>query len=567
MSMITSFSSPEFELASSHRDPVENAERVRDVDPSEMVDVTVYIRRNPKSGPAPDPMVEAQKHPHDRRYLDPAEIEQAFGADAQELQAVVRYAESVGLEASDFSLATRSVRLRGSARQLSSAFGVELGVFSLGTRTWRGRVGKIKVPNELAEIVEAVFGFDNRRVGRHYLHPGGQSLAVAADGSLNLPANTYFPPQVAQMYGFPSAYDATGETIAVFAFNGDIGGGQSAPGGYVAGDISQYLSTTVGITNPPVPTDVVIEGPGNDPGDGSDPNDASGEVYLDLSIVGSLASGAKVAVYFTQFTEQGWVDAVNKAATDAVNDPSVISISYGNPENDPQGAWTQAGVDQVNKAFQAAAAAGRTICCASGDDGAPDEPNSTVDRVDFPASSPWVLACGGTRLESAGGVISNESVWNDLSAGHGATGGGVSAIFPKPAWQAATSAAPMPGVTPPANGRGVPDVSSLADPETPFAVAQPGGQVQGVGGTSAAAPLWSSLVGRLNQALGTRCGYLNPLLYQKLSGDLRDITVGDNGGYKAHAGWDACTGWGSPGANTLLTGLQSAGAAAPPPAG
>ena len=153
----------------------------------------------------------------------------------------------------------------------------------------------------------------------------------------------------------------------------------------------------------PALTDVVVQGPGNQPGDGTNPYDVSDKVYLDLCIVGSLAPGAKIAVYFTQFSEQGWVEAISRAATDAVHSPSVISISYGNPENDPRGAWTKMAIKQVNDAFEAAAAAGRTICCAAGDSGASDEPGTTKGQADFPASSPWVLACGGTRLESSGG--------------------------------------------------------------------------------------------------------------------------------------------------------------------
>ena len=167
-----------------------------------------------------------------------------------------------------------------------------------------------------------------------------------------------------------------------------------------------------------------------------------------------------------------------------------------------------------------------------------------------------MLACGGTRLESAGGAISDEVVWNHLADGNGATGGGVSAVFPRPSWQSGMQAVPLAGTIPPPDGRGLPDVASLADPETPFVVAGPGGTLQAGGGTSAAAPLWAALISRLNQALGARVGYLNPLLYSHLSGALRDITSGDNGGYQATPGWDACTGWGSPGGSSLLQAMQ-----------
>jgi subtilase family serine protease len=200
---------------------------------------------------------------------------------------------------------------------------------------------------------------------------------------------------------------------------------------------------------------------------------------------------------------------------DTTNKPRVISISYGNPEDDEtKGAWTGQAIKLVNGAFEQAAAQGITICCASGDEGSADEPETNTPHVDFPASSPWVLGCGGIRLEAdpATGKISSEVVWNDLAGGNGATGGGVSRLFALPEWQAA-AAVPDNADGSKASGRGVPDVASLADPETPMWVLTPGGKLGGVGGTSAAAPMWSALVTRLNQLLGTPLGFCNPQLY------------------------------------------------------
>jgi kumamolisin len=213
-------------------------------------------------------------------------------------------------------------------------------------------------------------------------------------------------------------------------------------------------------------------------------------------------------------------------------------------------------VRQVDQAFQAAAAAGRTICCASGDDGAHDEPGDGRAHVDFPASSPWVLGCGGTRVEARDGAITSEVVWNDLARGHGATGGGVSRLFAVPPWQLGAGVPPVAGGR--KKGRGVPDVASLADPETPLVVVAPDRRLAGVGGTSAAAPMWAALIARVNQALGARAGFLNPILYGRAAGALRDITAGDNGAYRAGVGWDPCTGHGAPGAAQLVAALSSA---------
>lgn len=557
------------ELPDSHRRLPDGARRVRDAEPDEPLSVTVYVRRNPAAPRIADPAAEALKPPGTRRYLTPSEVEQSLGASSSDLQAVVDYAQSRGLETSDVSIVKRSVKVTGPAGALSGAFGVALAHYRHGDLTFRGREGPVKVPAALAGIVEAVLGFDNRPIGRSYLRTparGQFKLPISAAATQQLPPDNFSPPQVGTLYDFPTAYDATGETVAVFVFNGTIGSGVSAPGGYKATLLDEYFTQVLGMKVPDL-TDVVVMGPGNDPGDGTTQYDVSGEVYLDLCIVGSLAPGAKIAVYFTEFSEQGWVDAISQAATDAQTDPSVLSISYGNPENGGGSAWTAMAVKQVSQAFEAAAAAGRTVCCAAGDSGAADEPNTTSVHVDFPASSPWVLGCGGTRLTVTGGRITSEVVWNDLASGNGATGGGVSVVFPRPTWQSGVKADPLPGVTVPSDGRGVPDVASLADPQTPYVIMGPGGTLEQVGGTSAAAPLWSALTGRLNQALGARVGLLNPLLYSQLHGALRDITTGSNGGYEATAGWDACTGWGSPGGSALLAALESMSSSTAPTAG
>jgi kumamolisin len=291
---------------------------------------------------------------------------------------------------------------------------------------------------------------------------------------------------------------------------------------------------------------------------------------LDLCMAGALLPGAHLFCYFTQFTNQGWVDALHEAITDT-NDISVISISYGNPEDDPNGAWTTAGVNLVNQALEAAASIGVTICVASGDDGSLDQETSGV-HCDFPASSPWVLGVGGTSLKATGTTppaIASEVVWNDLALPNpaGAGGGGVSAIFPLPSWQAKAGVPPSAS-TPPMIGRGVPDVAAVADPYTGVVIINVSGKtLEPIGGTSAAAPLWASLIARLNQGLGSRVGFLNPTLYSSLaSGVLNDITSGNNGAYAAGPGWDACTGFGSPNGTRLLAGLQALAAATPPAA-
>ena len=306
-------------------------------------------------------------------------------------------------------------------------------------------------------------------------------------------------------------------------------------------------------------TNEVVLGPGNVPGDdgaaGEQAGDSSGEIMLDLQVVGALAPGAQIVTYFTKFTEQGWLDAISQIITDTTNNPRVISCSYGNPETPAHGtAWTQAAILQVDQIFASAAAKGITICCASGDDGSRDQVPDGHAHADFPASSPHVLGVGGTHLESSDGTITAETVWDDGPGS--ATGGGVSAVFPLPPWQAGAGV-PASANAPHHTGRGVPDVSADADPATGVVIIKLDGKHLGlIGGTSAAAPQWAALIARINQALGAPVGFLNPLLYQLGKGVLRDITEGSNGAYQAQAGWDANTGWGSPGGTALLNALK-----------
>jgi kumamolisin len=150
--------------------------------------------------------------------------------------------------------------------------------------------------------------------------------------------------------------------------------------------------------------------------------------------------------------------------------PSVISISWGGPEQIPSipessnmSEWSPRSIDTMDQAFQEAAALGVTVCEAAGDSGSGDGVGDRNYHADFPASSPYVLACGGTTLNSSNGAIESEVVWND---GQGWAGGGmISDHFPKPDFQSKCNVpkSPNPGKF---VGRGIPDVAGVADPAT-----------------------------------------------------------------------------------------------------
>jgi kumamolisin len=221
-----------------------------------------------------------------------------------------------------------------------------------------------------------------------------------------------------------------------------------------------------------------------------------------------------------------------------------------------------------NQLWSQAAAEGITVCVSTGDDGSEAQIKDGRAHVNYPASDPSVLAVGGTTLHRKAGptpAIASEIVWND-GAGSG-TGGGISDYIAQPAWQN--------GIVPPSinpthfQGRGIPDVAADADPKTGYLTCS-GGQFGVVGGTSASAPLWGALIALCNQELSTpqkpaRVGNFNALLYSTIGPAqvLHDITKGNNdtdgllsGNFAAKAGWDACTGWGTPDGQKLLNALK-----------
>ena len=525
----------------SERAVVAGARKVGKVDPEERLLVTVMVRR--RSTPRGLTAVVEElgtRAPQERRHLTREEFAAAHGADPADLEKVEQFAHEHGLDVVEISPAQRRIVLSGRVADLSTAFGVSLARYRHGREMYRGRKGPVRIPEELVPIIEGVFGLDNRPQARPHLrllNPKGKGAKPRAGGI------SYTPPQIARLYDFPTGGNGSGQCIAII----ELGGG------YRTTDLKKYFSR-LGISTPMVKSRAVDGGHNHPTGN---PNGPDGEVMLDIEVAGAVAPGAKIVVYFAPNTDAGFLDAVSTAAHDTLNKPSVISISWGAAESD----WTPQAMHAMDQAFQDAAALGVSVCCASGDSGSSDGVQDGRLHVDFPASSPYALACGGTRLEGSGSTITREVVWNEGQSG-GATGGGISDTFDKPGWQAKAN------VPPSANpggriGRGVPDVAGDADPVTGYQV-RVDGQDFTIGGTSAVAPLWSGLISLLNQRLGHSAGYLNPVLYSlpTASGAFHDIAKGNNdinggnGAYPARSGWDACTGWGSPKGAKLLSALS-----------
>jgi kumamolisin len=504
------------------------------VNPNETAEVVLVLRGDPHNESLDSVLDRLNtRSVGSRQYLSRGDLAELHSADPADLDAVERFASHYNLSVKGSSPAQRIVRVAGRLADFSTAFSVDLSTFRSAQGNFRAHLGPIHVPAELADRVVGVFGLDNRPLAKAHFRMRPATAARAAGG-----ASTYTPIQVASLYDYPAGLTGQGQCIGIIEFGG----------GYRTNDLNQYFQD-LGLPAPNVVSVAVGLGMNRPSG----PNSADGEVMLDIEVAGAIAPDAQIVVYFAANDALGWVRSLSSAIHDSFHSPSVISISWGGPEQ----TWSRQSLRVINEQFKIAGALGITVCVAAGDNGYTDGVPGTTAYVDFPASSPYVLACGGTSLKSADGSISSETVWNDgpnFSNPNSSTGGGVSAIFALPSYQSDVGV--PPSVNPPNNpGRGVPDVSGDADPNTGYRIRVDGTNMI-VGGTSAVAPLWAALLTLINEQLGKPVGFVNPLLYTQgvQGGGFNDITSGSNGAYVAGPGWDPCTGLGTPN-GTVLAGL------------
>ncbi len=470
-----------------------------------------------------------------------------FGASKADIAAVIRAFDKLKIATASSDRATRTVRLRGTVGQMEKAFATRLFDYAHEDGDYRGRVGPVHVPDEIKHVVEAVFGLDSRIVARRRrlsAHAGSRVTAAM------MTAAWYTSKRLAAHYSFPDG-DGAGQTIGLLEFGG----------GYFSSDLRQYCKLA-GIDMPRVTT-VSVGGTSTSRRDGT-----QGEVMLDVEVVAGVCPKAAIAIYFAPWTEEGWIAGLDAILQDEKNDPGVVSVSWGNAEDTD--IWTDQAIAQINEMLKEAAYRGITVCVAAGDDGSSDGVDDGLAHVDFPGSSPYALSVGGTTIRSADGN-NLEMVWKDgegLRSRHGgSTGGGVSGVFARPAWQKDVK---IKSVNRGAIiGRCVPDVAANADWNSSPYLLVVDRKPQPNGGTSAASPLWAALVTLINakRRAASWVGYLTPLLYQRAGRKDRetigalgcnDISSGDNatamaGGYRAGRGYDAASGWGTPNGLKLLS--------------
>ena len=474
-----------------------------------------------------------------------------YGASDGDMDTVARCFTGYGLTVVSKDPAARSIKLSGPVDKMEAVFNTHLFRVKHGDHQYRGRVGDLSIPKELEGIIQGVFGLDTRPM----IKSRPRHFQSAPSSQLPPPDQRpwFLPQELAAVYNFPDN-GAAAKTVGLIELGGQ----------FVKSDLDQFVAMT-GLDSAPNVHVVNVERLA--PSDSGDPG-AIGEVMLDIEIVAGACPGADIAVYFSNFTEKGWVDVIDAALNDTTNNPCVLSISYGLAEG--ADIWTQQAMDAVNDAMKEAAGRGIPVCVAAGDDGSDDQVGDGLAHVNFPATSPFVLSIGGTALvRSADGF--EEQVWFDGDGLRkdqgGSTGGGVSAVFQRPAWQNSIDIA---SVNPNGmSGRIVPDVAANAAGSTGyFVIVQ--GQPQISGGTSAATPLWAALLARLIKA-DVPVNFVTPVFYQQLQGAggktigamaCGDITTGNNntaaaGGYAARSGYDAVTGWGSPKGRALAEVLSS----------
>src|SRR5438445_6584134 len=331
--------------------------------------------------------------------------------------------------------------------------------------------------------------------------------------------STFTPLQLAQIYNFPTGLTGAGQKIGIIELDGS----------WSMSDITAYMQF-LGIHATPNITNVFVDGAS------LHSSDADLEVILDIEIICAIAPAAEIRVYFAPNTLQGFYDAFLHAYNDRC---TLISCSWGAPED----AFGSSNITNYNNLFSTIVNGGTTILVASGDKGSSDV--GSGNNCDFPSSSVYSLACGGTRLTASGNTRISEVVWNDNPTSS-ASGGGISKYLTKGSYQSNINISNM---------RLSPEFSGNADPQSAYVVIM-NGSTTNVGGTSAVAPLYTGLLALVNQSLGRAVGFLHPVLYAHTS-MFFDVVSGNNGYYVSSVGYDNCSGLGVINGQALLSVLQN----------
>jgi kumamolisin len=531
--------------------PVNNHKLIGAVNSGERIEVTVKLRRKSEEGlPTLDEFVAGQRASGITRQV----LAERYGASHQDVVTVRDWALKNKLSVLRVDLPTRQIHLVGSAGAMEGAFGVKLSLYEHARTKANFRCPEhdIQIPESLAPIITAVFGLNDMPVVVRHSTRVGRRAAVNADPKNQFPGS-FYPNEVARLYDFPPTQGA-GQRVAILEFGG----------GFDQTVLNDYFTNNIGLATPPTVNAISVLNTKIQVDKG-----VTGEVYLDIEVIGAMAPKAIMDVFFAPWTGEGYLNAIEQAIHN--DDYAAISISYGLDEDllgsSDNPAWPMLN-QAVDEAFRDGTAIGVPIFVSTGDQGSsslrgqlPDETEvtaySTTAHAGYPATSPYATAVGGTQLYSANGAISNEVVWNELGQvleGEflneqsnkmqrgkyylgGATGGGVSDRYKSvPSYQTSAGINLSSANTPPATGRTIPDVAGNAGSSTGYLVNWPPGSplpIGAAGGTSAAAPMWTALMACVREALTARFNghvpvfFFNDFVYAKgTTAAFRDIVGG-----------------------------------------
>jgi kumamolisin len=467
----------------------------------------------------------------DLAELMPRVTRNALAAQRRKLLAgpiatIGKFARQNGMRVVRIDTTRRRVKLLASREAAERVFATNITQVEVDGSRYRAPSRPPVIRPQLAGLVHGVLGLDEcpRLRGPGMNGPDGRPGLLPSD--------------FGALYGMTTGGRGAGQCIALI----------EPKGGYRPEDLAAACRKM----NMPVPsvTDVHVGGGRNTPG--ADP-DADREVALDLQVVAGIAPEARIAVYFTPNNDTGIADGVANAVHDRTNRPSVVVITWGEAEKN----WPLQARRSLDAVLHDAVRLGITVVAASGDSLATAGLFDAAHVV-YPASSPYVLSCGGTQisLDQAATAITAEVVWNDGTHG---TGGGISDFYSVPTFQAKANL--PPSVNGGRRGRGVPDIAAAAAEINGYRVTLGNDEVV-TSGTSAATPLWGAFIALLNQRRGRSLGFVNDVLYQKTN-LLRAITSGNNMnlgiGYQAgpDPGWNACTGLGVPNGAAMIAALAA----------
>jgi uncharacterized repeat protein (TIGR01451 family) len=470
------------------------------------------------------------------KFLTTTEFTAQYGPTAQDYAAVISFAQSAGLTITATHPNRMIVDVSGSVSAIQTAFQINLKIYQHPTenRTFFAPDSEPVVSSSLSIL--HISGLDNYSIP----HPKMIRMSQNPNASPKFgsgPGGSYLGADFRKAYVPGTTLTGAGQNIGLLQFDG-----------FFAGDVASYASL-IGLTNAPNIIIVPIDGGVSVPGNGN------GEVCLDIEMIFAMAPGVSNIYVYEAPNPSPWVDLLSRMAND--NNAKQLSCSWGGGPPDPT-------AEQI---FQQMALQGQSFYNASGDTDAAVNP---INPWEFPSESPNITQVGGTTLTTAAGAVyTSETVWNDRfprPPGYQGSSGGISTFYSIPNWQQGISMASNHGSI---TNRNVPDVALTADNVW---LISDNGQSGASGGTSAAAPLWAGFTALMNQqasALGRPAvGFINPAIYAlaktaSYTNVFRDTTTGDNTwpssptNFFAVAGYDLCTGLGTPGGTNLINALTS----------